>query len=314
MAKPAKISILRGPDEGRVFSVEEELVQIGRGAHNDIALSDVALQEHQASIVRRNGRYAIFTPLSEGVEVDGNRLPAEQWIWLPETSKIRFGDSTLFQFRYQPDDDSATPAPTPAPAATSKSEPTTKTEPPSPPKNRQRKSRQKSPPAKKLRKVAKFLTDSTSGDQLVRLGEDGKLPELALSETSKPARAERKPGEKSPLLLYIAVGVSLLLSLAMLFVDTDSGGSTAAERAEARKQIQKFYGKEGDLKPYQRHLREAQRAHSVGDYAAERRAYRRVIEMLNSEDVANSYTGITGDAKGDKELRELIGILMNHRE
>jgi hypothetical protein len=304
MPTAATINILRGPDEGRTFAVEDELVQLGRGDENAVRLSDEALQEHQASIIRRNGRYAIFTPVDQGVEVDGNRIPAEQWVWLPESANIRLGKATLLQFRYKldaaspPDEQSL---PSPAEASPQGHPPRPK----SPPKRRQ-----KSPPARQLRKVAKFLTDTSSGDQLVRLGEDGKLPELALAESGKPARAERRKTDKPPVLLYVAVGFSLLLSVAMLVFDFEPSGSTASQRAEARKQIEKYYGTEGKLRPYQRLLREARRARAAGNRSAETAAYKRVLDLLNSEDVANSYTGLTGDRKGDDELRRLIGILM----
>jgi hypothetical protein len=158
--------------------------------------------------------------------------------------------------------------------------------------------------------VAKFVTDSSSGDQLVRLGEDGKLPELALAESGKPARAERRKSDKPPTLLYVAAGVSLLLSLGMLLIDFDAAGPSASEQAAARKQITEFYGTEGNLKRYQRLLREAQRSRAAGNRTAERAAYKQVLDLLNSEDVASSYSGLTGDRKGDDKLRRLIGILM----
>jgi hypothetical protein len=304
MPTAARISILQGPDEGKTFAVEDELVQLGRGNENAIALSDDALQAHQASIIRRNGRYAIFTPIDQGVEVDGNHIPAEQWVWLPESANIRLGQATLIQFQYQLD--AASPPDEPSPPSPSKAPPESRPSRPRTPPQR----RQKSPPARQLRKVAKFLTDTSSGDQLVRLGEDGKLPELALVESDKPARAERRKGDKPPVLLYVAVGFSMLLSVAMLLFNFDSTGATESQRAEARKTIEKYYGTEGKLRPYQRLLREARRARAAGNRAAETAAYKRVLDLLNSEDVANSYTGLTGDRKGDDELRRLIGILM----
>ena len=295
MIQPAKISIVRGPDKGSVFNVEDELVHVGRGSENQIALSDESLDDHQASIICRNGRYAIFTPVEEGVAVDGKAIPAEQWIWLPEKSKIQFGSSTMVQFRYRADDQlkSADPA-VPAP-------------------ERPKKLSKKAAAAKsgKGRKVARFITDN-SGDHLVRLGDDGKLPDLALAEASRPTKVKREKRERSPWVLYGAIGGSLLLSVLLIFIDAGSGGTTATERADALKKIAQFYGKDGQLQPYQRHLREARQARSRGDTKAERQAYQRVLNLLNSEDVMDpdNHTGLTGDKKGDKELRAQIGILM----
>ena len=305
MSEPAQIDILRGPDEGKVFSVDEDLVQLGRGEENQVALTGEDLQEHQASIIRRNGRYAIFTPVEQGVEVDGKCIPTEQWVWLPETTEIRFGESTLLRFHYKADADSATEAPQSTPSDSE--EPPSQKVPTKPPRPR----RQKSPPARQLRKVAKFITDSTSGDQFVRLGEDGKLPELELTESYKPTKTERKKVDKPPTLLYFAVGISMLMSLAILFVDFESSGSSATERSEARKKIQRYYGAQGNLKVHQRLLRDAQRAYSVGNRVEERRAYKQVLDLLNSEDITRSLTGLTGDRKRDDELHRLIGILMN---
>lgn len=299
MPQPARISIVRGPDKGHVFNVDEELVHLGRGGDNQIALSDESLDDHQASIIRRNGRYAIFTPIEEGVIVDGNAIPAEQWVWLPESSQIRFG-ATMVQFRYQADE---------SPGANGDAN----AAPPERPKKPLRKK-----PAKagaKGRKVARFITD-TSGDHLVRLGEDGKLPDLALAEGNRPAKVDRGKRERSPLLLYAAVGGSLLLSLALLLIDTGNSGPTANDRERALHEIAKFYGKDSEPEYYQRLLREARQARSRGDAKAERKAYQGVLDLLNAEDIRNpdNHTGLTGDRKGDDKLRKLIGILMDRRE
>ncbi|MFQ5733425.1 MAG: FHA domain-containing protein [Planctomycetaceae bacterium] len=285
-----------------MFSVEEELVHLGRGADNQIALSDESLEDHQASIIRRNGRYAIFTPIENGVEVDGNGVPAEQWVWLPETSQIQFGKWTLLQFRYRSEGRPQSNGGGDSPA------------PPARPKKAGRK-RSAKPTAKKGRKVARFITD-TSGDQLVRLGEDGQLPELALTESNRPAQVERKKRERSPALLYGAVVGSLALSLLLLVFNPGNIGTSADERADALRKIARFYGEKGEPKPYQRHLREARQARWRGDVSAERRAYQRVLDLLNSEDVMDpdNHTGLTGDKKGDGELRRLIGILMDRQE
>lgn len=302
----AKLLIIRGPDEGKVFLLEEELVQIGCSAESHITLADDQLAEHQASILRRNGRFAIYTPVEGGVEVEGNPIPVDQWVWLPASARLSFGSSTLLQFRCReiPPDEAAAhdSLPPDVPARRKKTPPE--------PRVRKAKSPKKQPPDRKRRKVARFITDRT-GDTLVKLGEDGKLPELALADSRRAAKADRKKGEKGSPLLYIAVGGSLLMSVLMLLLDTSPGTTTAQQRARARREITRFYGTAGNLQPYQRYLREARQAHQAGDRLAEQRAYRKVLDLLNSEDVVQSLSGLTGDKRDDAELRRLIGILMD---
>src|SRR5262245_57693624 len=75
MTTHAKLVVTTGPDRGKMFDMTEELIHVGRGSENQIVLSDPALSEHQMSIVSRNGRYAIYTPTAEGIEVEGNVIP-----------------------------------------------------------------------------------------------------------------------------------------------------------------------------------------------------------------------------------------------
>lgn len=306
MSSAASIKIIRGPDEGKVFSLDGEMINLGRGEENEVALSDESLDDYQASIVRKNGRYAIYTPLSEGVLVDGSGIPSDQWVWLPETAQVSFRDSTVLQFSGQvtadkPVETNGADPPSTPPAAKMKRK-----------RRRKRKAGQPESAAQGGRKVAKFITDR-EGDRLVRLGEDGALPELALTEAAAPKKTARKSGESGSPLIYVAVGVSLLMSLAMLFIDSDSGGASASELQRARQDIRKYHGTGDDLKPYQQYLREAQRAHASGDRRAERRAYQKVLDELNAEDVGRSISGLTGDKDEDDKLREMIGILLNRR-
>ena len=61
MDKTAQLVIQTGPDQGQVFPLQSELVRLGTADGNDIVLSDATLAEHHASIVYREGRYAIVT-------------------------------------------------------------------------------------------------------------------------------------------------------------------------------------------------------------------------------------------------------------
>ena len=51
-------------------------------------------------------------------------------------------------------------------------------------------------------------------------------------------------------------------------------------------------------------------AYSRNDRTAERRAYRQVLDLLNSED-KNRLLGLTGSPEKDERLRELIAILLS---
>jgi hypothetical protein len=316
----ATLHVTTGPDRGKVFRLETELVHVGRGPENQIDLTDAAVAEHQASIVRRNGRYAIFTPLENVVLVDGSPIPADHWIWLPETARIRLSDRTLLQFGMNGGAETATPSSAAAASDEAAQTPTATPRPgrlegrpvPPAPAPEKRQPRPAAKPPKAGRKVARFITDQ-AGDHLVTLGEDGQLPELSLAEGTERKASEPQRRQGNPAVIYVAVAVSLLLSMAMLFIDAGPGGSTADERAAARRIIARdFFGDEnGPVEPYQVSLREAHRAHARRDRVAERRAYHRVLESLNSEDVRSSFGGLTGSRRDDERLRELIGILLN---
>ncbi|MBW3541089.1 MAG: FHA domain-containing protein [Planctomycetes bacterium] len=318
----ATVTITGGPERGRVFQLEDEMVHIGRAADSGIRLSDPDLPEHQASIVRRNGRYAIYALAEGAVEVDGSGVPADRWVWLPETARVRLSRHTTLVFDARPAsfsrdpegsadvDDAAAPPPAQAagagaavgarPRARAKQTDAGAT----PPDKRG---------AKSKRQVARFITDR-GGDALVTLGEDGHLPELALSEQTGGRReAARREGGSGA--AYIAVAISMLMSLVLLVLPEGTGGPSASQKAEARREIEDFYDRRGgELTHWQRLLREARLAHARGDAAAERRAYRRVLELLSAEDyhrlgqaTATAVPSLTGD---DQRLRELISVLL----
>ncbi|HEY2249879.1 MAG TPA: FHA domain-containing protein [Planctomycetaceae bacterium] len=175
---------------------------------------------------------------------------------------------------------------------------------------------------KKSRTLARFITDGP-GDPLVKLGEDGHLPELNLHEARASEKQDARPKESNATMLLLVLGVSFGLTILMLFMDASSLGDNQESKERARIEIKEYYGAEGDtLKPYQELLREARRARSRRDFDAERRAYRQVLSMLRSEakDELNKYTGLTGQIdyeqgsekkKSDKRLEELIAILLS---
>jgi hypothetical protein len=105
-----RIVVTTGPDRGKVFEIDEELVHIGRADENQIVLDDPSLPDHQASILRKNDRFAIFRPTDAEVQVDGADIPVEKWVWLPNDVRLQFGRRTSCQLTYEMslDDEPAT--------------------------------------------------------------------------------------------------------------------------------------------------------------------------------------------------------------
>lgn len=317
MEAGAQITVTTGPDEGRAFALADELVHIGRGADNQIVLTDPALSEHQASIVRRNGRYAIYAPVFGGVQVEGSVIPAERWVWLPDAATIRLGEETVFRLNLSPsqnggaDDGAEVSTPTPR-TAKFKS-----------PRKQQTGdgSTRKSKEARKRSHVARFVSDR-GGESLVKLGEDGQLPALELAELSdeRPREKREKPQSSNPLMLYAVLGFSFVMSLGLLLLDPQFGGpESAGERSAARDVVRQFLGEtEDEFEPYQVLLRQALVDHSQGDVRSEKLYYRRVLRMLNSSDIldAENHNGLTGrqtgrGKAGDDELRQALKTLLS---
>ena len=98
MKSLAKLTVMTGPDRGKLFELGGEIVQIGKGAGNGFILTDATLEDHQVSIVRRNGRFAIYAPLTDQVEVDGTQIPRDRWVWPPDTAQIQLNRRTSLEF------------------------------------------------------------------------------------------------------------------------------------------------------------------------------------------------------------------------
>lgn len=304
----ARLVVTTGPDRGKSFTLGEELSHVGRGTDNTVVLSDPAVAEHQLSIVFRTGRYAVYTPLEKSVDVDGSVIPHARWVWLPESARIRLSDKTSLQFSLGND------------ARTTGSSTSTTPKPPRPPGTEgedsvypSKKADGSASPRKSKKKeqtLARFITDQP-GEALVTLGEDGHLPELNLTEGADRAAAKNVKKESNPLVIYGLVAMSLLVSVVLILVDSDDSGGGSSDKSQARTEIREFYGTDTDNpQPWQRTLREGRLAYSRNDRAAERRAYRRVLDQLNSEDL-NRFTGLTGSPEQDDKLRRLIGVLIS---
>ena len=310
-SQTATLVIVSGPDRGGILRLTEEMVHVGRAADKQVVLNDPDAADHVVSLCCRGGRYALYA-LTDSVQVDSNPVPPERWVWLPETARIRVTSRTLLQFSTQAAAaEAAENGAAPKPAAAT------------PPQPVPRVRGAKSPAARQAKKggekresnVARFIVDQ-QGDTLVKLGEDGNLPELRLSEGPQNKPAERQASGANPLLVYGAVGFSFLMSILLLLLDVSPSTTTERERADARRALTEFYGDGGDLQPHQRLLREARLAHARRDYRAEERAYRGVLALLNSEDHNQSQEGrrtepLTGDPTGDAQLRKHISVLLS---
>ena len=307
----ASLTVTTGPDRGQTFALTDEFIHIGSGPDSQVLLTDPQVSDHLASLANRNGRYAIFTPIDNSIAVDGNSLKADQWVWLPSRATIKISAKTTLTFQSGASEASGAPASvapavapgearlpdeTPPSAATAKS-----------------KRRTGAKPSTGSRTVAKFITDRP-GETLVRLGEDGHLPELALQEASAPKVDKRKQtAQGNPALVYGALGFSLLASAALLFLEPEPFQQRRTSKSTARQEVNqpKFIGDEkGPTKPFQKLLREAGLAHSRGDYQGERDAYLRVLSLLNAED-KNPFTGITGHIEDDEVLKKDLAILLS---
>ncbi len=314
-----RMVVTTGPERGKVFAPEDELVHVGRGSDNQIVLDDASIDEHQASLLHKKGRYAIYRPEDADVLVDGSDIPAEKWVWLPEDARLQFGRRTSCQFSYEAPLDSGgngTARPTAGeqtdeaqtsevPAATD----TVDAPPPPLPKEKKSKGeRKRKKSGKRKRQTARFITDR--GDTLVELGADGHLPELSLEEG--PANRQKGERKKSgPALLYCVLGLSFLGSIGMLLIDPSPPTISEMSRSHAREEIVHFFGNDDDaLEIWQESLRAARLAYSRRDYGTEMYEYRKVLNLLNSED-RDPHVGVTGHLNGDKELRTLIGIIIS---
>ncbi len=303
---PASILVTTGPDRGKTFTLTEELVHVGTAEGNQIELADSELGEHQLSIMCRNGRYAVYVPESATVSVDENAVPVGQWVWLPSPALIQLSKRTTVRFECSLADGAGK-----APAEAAPKTPAA----PAPPKRPRKPAKRREARSEKKgkRQAARFITDRSSAP-LVELGENGQLPHLELLEGPQRSSARKQHSESNPLVLVGVISASLCLSVLLLFTDFSQIGGGSPSKDLVRRELREFYGKDDEpLRSYQKHLRQAQQAHSRGDFTAERREYRRVLLLLRAEGTSE-YVGITGRGKeADERLEELIGKMLDGR-
>jgi pSer/pThr/pTyr-binding forkhead associated (FHA) protein len=83
-----------GPTKGTRFSLRTPLVHVGRGAHNDVRLTDESVSETHAKIQRReDGWYVVDMGSTNGTYVGGTRITAEKR--LDGSPDVRFGGMKL---------------------------------------------------------------------------------------------------------------------------------------------------------------------------------------------------------------------------
>jgi len=314
MTSAARITVMTGPDEGRSFDVLQELAHIGRDQDAQIVLTDPAVARHQASIARRGGRFALFTPFDGGAHVDGAAVPADRWVWLPSMAEIQLGGETVVRFESALNGSKAEmdvleepePAPCREPAeAVDKKDGSSSTA-----RRRRKKGESK-------RQVAKLSVDA-AGTPVVQLGADGRLPEFHLSDTPVAESESAKDPPVRPWLALLAVGASGILSVTLMMWSPETPAESSRAAREAREALTVHFGKDGsELEPYQKLLRAAAVEHSQGQFREERRLFLRVIDLLNSWDATNprNLNGLTGRQTGrgknsDRELREHLETLI----
>ena len=302
MPEPATITVTRGPARGQLFEIETELVHIGRADTNQVVLEDPDLAEHQASIVFRNGRYAIFTPLKDAVSIDGSPIPPQRWVWLPGEADIALGERTSLRFATDLDPAAADNGETDQ--ADDPSEKSTRTS-----DKGQRKGRKG---RRRKRQLAKFVTDA-HGESRVQLGEDGQLPELSLDEELTGGQTEQKTKRSNSLLLSMLLAASVAASVLLLVAEAPLRGGGDRGRQAARKQLTQLLQESQPKKANQTEagwkllVRDALSSAARADRAGEQRAYDRLLKLLNAEDRPD--TGLTGDMQTDDDLRGLIAQL-----
>lgn len=289
----AILEVLTGPDQGKRFPLDVELVHIGTGAENHVSLSDPQLGEFHASLSVRGSQLSLYANESLDVQVGETRLPKQQWIPIPATTAIRLGGTTEVRIvAVEP--------------ALSNSAPVASAE------------RRKPARKESKRQVARLITNRTT-EAAVQLGTDGRYPELSLAHVAAPVKQDATPRESNPVLLLTVLAASCLSSIALVLTDFEGGTSPRGfDPLEARSQLTEFYGKDSAaLEPYQKFLREASIDHSQGELKSERQRLMKVLDLLKAVDAKDpdNLNGLTGKQTGrgkasDQKLRALIETIL----
>lgn len=295
------LEILSGPDQGKQFPLESELLHLGRGTDNAVVLSDPELGDFHASMSVQSGQLSLYANESNQIRVCGTPIPGQQWVAVPPGAKIHLGGQTEVCCVASSSKGTETIRSLAAETTVS-------------PPERKRPARKES-----KRQVARPIA-GRSGEAAVQLGADGKLPQLSLATGTGPKRRAEKPKETNPALLFTILAASSLSSAALLLVDFETTSVVSSSDQEfARSRLPAFYGKDSaNLEPYQKLLRRAAVEHSQGNRTAERQLLRQVLGLLHSVDASapENLNGLTGRQTGrgktsDRELEEIIQQVLN---
>ena len=289
------LEILSGPDQGKQFPLESELLHLGRGSDNGVVLSDPELGDFHASMSVQSGQLSLYANEANRIRVSGSPIPGQQWVSIPPGAKIHLGGQTEVC------------CVTVSSRDVTSNGGTSETVVPTSEKRRPVRKESK-------RQVARPIS-GRSGEAVVQLGADGKFPQLSLAAGTGPKRRAEKPKETNPALLFTILAASSLSSAALLLVDFETASAVSSSDQEfARSRLPAFYGKDSaNLEPYQKLLRRAAVEHSQGNRAAERQLLRQVLGLLHSVDASapENLNGLTGRQTGrgkssDGELEEII--------
>ena len=80
---PVLLEILTGPDQGKTFPLESELLHIGRGADNGIVLTDPQLGDFHASVSQQEGRLSLYANEAHQIRISGTLVPGQEWVAVP---------------------------------------------------------------------------------------------------------------------------------------------------------------------------------------------------------------------------------------
>ena len=300
---PVLLEILTGPDQGKTFPLESELLHIGRGSDNGIILTDPQIGDFHASVSQQQGRLSLYANEGNQIQVAGTLVPGQQWVPVPADAKIHLGGQTEVRVVDSAKATLSGAAPASSPAAEV------------PPAERRR-----APPKKESKRQVARLITSRGGEASVQMGADGKFPELALAAGTDRKKATGKPKEANPALLFTILAASCLSSAGLLLVDFETSTVTSSQdQAFTRSQLAAYYGTDSSQwEPYQKLLRRASVEYSKGNMAAERRLLKQVLALLNSVDVSapENLNGLTGRQTGlgkasDQDLKKLLEQILN---
>ncbi len=156
--------------------------------------------------------------------------------------------------------------------------------------------------------TARFIEREANATN-VKLGADGRLPNLALATQEKRADVGSESKGTNPWLMIVVLGISILMSVLILVIDEPVPGS-APGKSEAHQKLETVFASWERTDAPAREVRDllalALQAYNRGDAKREKEYYRKILDRLNAED-APRYGGYSGN---DIKLKEAIGELL----